>query len=78
MPDLAESWSWGEDGKELTFKLRHASNGTTEAVSPPAMSNAHRPAAGEGEGTLRVNPRRDWYHNVVDVTTEGDDEAVSI
>src|SRR6266567_3264386 len=22
VPDLAESWSWGEDGKDLTLKLR--------------------------------------------------------
>src|SRR5437763_8056106 len=23
IPDLATSWSWSEDGKELTFPLRH-------------------------------------------------------
>ena len=39
-PDLAESWSWREDGTELTFKLRSGANGMTASRSLPRTSNA--------------------------------------
>jgi ABC-type transport system substrate-binding protein len=29
VPDLVTSWSWNEEGTELTLPLRHGSNGTT-------------------------------------------------
>jgi ABC-type transport system substrate-binding protein len=39
-PDLAESWSWNEEGTRLTFKLREASNGMTAGHSLRPTSNA--------------------------------------
>jgi len=40
VPDLATSWSTSEDGKQLTFRLREASNGMMANRSPPRMFNA--------------------------------------
>ena len=40
VPDLATSWSWSEDGTELTFSFAKASNGTTASRSPRQTSNA--------------------------------------
>jgi peptide/nickel transport system substrate-binding protein len=40
VPDLATSWSWNEEGTELTLPLRQGVNGTTADLSPPMTSNA--------------------------------------
>jgi len=40
VPDLATSWSWNEEGAELTFSLRQGVNGMTASRSPPRTSDA--------------------------------------
>ena len=40
VPDLAESWSWNEEGTRLTFSSGRASNGMTASLSPRPTSNA--------------------------------------
>ena len=77
MPDLAESWSWSEDGKELTFKLRqgvkwHDGKPFTAADVKCTMDLLQDKA----QDQLRGNPRKEWYNNVAEVTTNGDYEAV--
>jgi peptide/nickel transport system substrate-binding protein len=77
VPDLAESWAWGEDGKDLTFKLRkgvkwHDGKPFTAADVKCTFDLL----TGKGEARLRVNPRKEWWQNVEDVTTNGDYEAV--
>src|SRR3954453_2548881 len=77
VPDLAESWSWSEDGKELTFKLRqgvtwHDGKPFTAADVKCTMDLLQNKA----QDRLRGNPRKEWYNNVQEVTTNGDYEAV--
>src|SRR5215210_6947953 len=69
-PDLAERWSWSEDGKELTFKLRqgvrwHDGKPFT-AADVKCTWELLLGSAGE---KLRVNPRKSWYRNLAGVTT---------
>jgi len=76
VPDLATRWSWNEEGTELTFPLRqgvkwHDGKPFTAAdvkcTFDLLMDNAKE--------KLRINPRKSWYANVADVTTNGDYEA---
>ena len=77
VPDLAESWSWGEDGKTLTFKLR---SGVKWHDGKPFTAKDVKCTVdlllGKGSAKLRLNPRGGWYHNVDDVTATSDTEAV--
>ena len=69
IPDLAESWTWGEDGKELTFKLRH---GVEWHDSQPFTAKDVKCTwdllLGIASEKLRVNPRKTWYLNLDRVT----------
>jgi peptide/nickel transport system substrate-binding protein len=76
IPDLATSWTWNEDGTELTFRLRH---GVRWHDGRPFTANDVRCTwdliLDKGSDKLRANTRRIWYKNLEQVTTKGDDEV---
>jgi peptide/nickel transport system substrate-binding protein len=73
VPDLAESWTWSDDKKHITFKLRqgvkwHDGN----PFSAKDVVCTFDLLLGKAKDGLRLNPRQVWYHNVLDVAAEGD------
>jgi peptide/nickel transport system substrate-binding protein len=79
VPDLAESWSWSEDGTRLTFKLRQGvkwHDGTPfTAADIKCTWDLLTGRAGE---RLRLNPRKSWWNNVEEITTDGPAEATFV
>src|ERR1700740_317248 len=76
VPDLATSWSWSEDGTELTFPLRQGVKWHDGKPFTAADVRCTWDLLMEtGNDKLRVNPRRSWYANVSEVTTRGDFEV---
>ena len=76
-PDLAESWSWSEDGTRLTFNLRrgvkwHDGRSFTAADVKCTFDWL----TGRAAERFRANPRKNWWNNVAEVVTSGDFEAV--
>ncbi len=76
VPDLATGWAWNEEGTELTFPLRHGvkwhdgrpfTSADVKCTIDLLMGNAKE--------KLRINPRKSWFDNVAEVTTNGDFEA---
>ena len=79
VPDLATSWSWSDDGKRLTFKLR---DGVKWHDGKPFTTNDVKCTwdllLGKGSAKLRADPRKDWYENLDDVAAEGDSQATFV
>src|SRR5262249_53642905 len=75
-PELATSWSWNEEGTELTFTLRqgvkwHDGKPFTAADVKCTIDLL----TDNAKEKLRINPRKSWYANVAEVTTNGDHEV---
>ena len=77
VPDLATSWSWDKANTALTFKLRQ---GVTWHDGKPFTSKDVKCTFDllldkNPNDKLRKNPRKGWFENITDVTTNGDFEA---
>src|SRR5437899_4755183 len=76
VPDLATSWSSNEEGTELTFPLRQ---GVKWHEGKPFTAQDVKCTwdllSGKASEKLRINPRKSWFSNVEEVTTNGDYEV---
>ncbi|MFL5265888.1 MAG: ABC transporter substrate-binding protein [Stellaceae bacterium] len=77
VPELATSWSSNEEGTELTFPLRQ---GVKWHDGKPFTGQDVKCTwdllTGKTSEKLRINPRKSWYSNVEEVTTNGDHEVI--
>src|SRR5215470_3058008 len=76
VPELATSWSWSEDGTELTFKLRpgvkwHDGKPFTAAD----VKCTYDLLTGKGNEKLRLNYREAWFFNIEETSIKGDNEV---
>jgi peptide/nickel transport system substrate-binding protein len=76
VPDLAESWSWGEDGTRLTVRLRQGVKWHDgRPFTAKDVQCTWDMLLGKAAAKFRINPRKSWYWNLDRVTTNGDYEA---
>jgi peptide/nickel transport system substrate-binding protein len=79
VPDLAESWSWNEEGTRLTFKLRE---GVKWHDGKPFTSADIKCTwdllTGRAAERLRLNPRKSWWNNVAEIAADHPTEATFV
>src|SRR5215469_9956447 len=76
VPELATSWSWSEEGTELTLPLRRGvrwHDGKTFTAKD--VKCTWDLLTGRSTEKLRLNPRRTWYSNLEEVTANGEYEV---
>src|SRR5437016_9917468 len=65
VPDLAESWTWSADHKQVTFKLRQDVKWHDgKPFTAKDVGCTFDLLLGKAKDGLRLNPRQVWYHNV--------------
>src|SRR5215471_9027332 len=76
VPDLATEWSWDSSKTELWFTLH---DGVKWHDGKPFTANDVKctwdTLLGKSSEKLRLNPRKAWYRNLQDVTSNGDYEV---
>src|SRR6266852_681255 len=76
VPDLATSWAWNEEGTELTLPLRQGVKWHDgQPFTAQDVKCTWDMLSGKTSDKLRLNPRKSWYRNLEDVTTNGDHEV---
>ena len=76
VPELASEWSWNDDGTVLTFRLR--SDVKWHDGKPFTADDVKCTCdmlLGKISPGFRLNRRKAWYHNLREITTNGDNEV---
>ena len=74
--ELATSWAWSEDGKELTFKLREGVKWHDgQPFTAEDVKCTFDLLTNQSKEKLRLNFRETWWVNVASTTTNGEREA---
>src|SRR5262245_19558474 len=75
VPDLAESWAWDATNTKLTFKLRQGVKWHDgKAFTAKDVQCTWNKLTGKDKDDFRKNPRAIWWHNLKDMTVNGDHE----
>jgi peptide/nickel transport system substrate-binding protein len=76
VPELATSWSSNEEGTELIFPLRRGVKWHDgKPFTAQDVKCTWELLSGKASEKLRINPRKSWYGNVEELTTNGDYEV---
>ena len=79
VPELAKSWTWDEDGTRLSFKLHEGVKWHDgKPFTARDVKCTWELLQGKASEKLRINPRKAWYRNLEEVTTNGDYETTFV